>query len=202
MVRVKICGLTNLEDTQAAVTHGADAVGFVFAESPRRVEPDTVRDIVKHLPAFVSAVGVFVNEEMERVREIREYCGLDVVQLVGDESEDEVAQLGGRIIKVCRVGDGRPLDTEGFPGATLLMDTHAPGVGGGTGKRFDWNLAVGPARRRPIILAGGLTPENVAGAVQTVAPYAVDVSSGVEKTKGRKDHVKISCFIRNAKRPT
>ena len=199
MVRVKICGLTNEDDARAAIENGADALGFVFAESPRRADPDTVRAMVKKIPVFISTVGVFVNEDIERVREIRDRCGLDAVQLSGDESEAYAASLGGRIIKVCRVGGGRAPAIEGFPDATLLLDTWSSQAAGGTGESFDWSLAVGPARSRPLILAGGLTPENVARAVSTVRPFAVDVSSGVEKTKGRKDHDKLSRFIRNAR---
>jgi phosphoribosylanthranilate isomerase len=198
-VRVKICGLTNLKDALAAAEAGADALGFVFADSPRRVEPDVVRDVIRRLPPFVVTVGVFVDETPKVVRELRDYCGLDAVQLHGDETEDDVAAIGGRAIKAIRIGDGRIVPATAFANATLLLDTYVPGTAGGTGKPFDWSLAVEPARQRPIVLAGGLTPENITRAIQIARPYAVDVSSGVEIEPGRKDHGKIAAFIRQAR---
>ncbi|MBU2549876.1 MAG: phosphoribosylanthranilate isomerase [Proteobacteria bacterium] len=199
MVRVKVCGLTNLDDSLAAAGFGADALGFVFAPSPRRIEPDKARGIVLGLPPFVLRVGVFVDAPVEWIEEVRRHCELDVVQLHGSESEDFVSCLGGRIIKGLRVGGETPLPERAYAGATLLLDTYEPGRAGGTGRTFDWSLAVEPARQRPVILAGGLTPDNVSQAVQTVSPYAVDVSSGVESEPGRKDHEKLECFIRRAK---
>ena len=198
-MKVKICGLTNLSDALAAAEAGADALGFVFAESPRRVEPDAVREIIRRLPPFVVTVGVFANQPPEAVRKLRDYCGLDTVQLHGDETEEDVAAIGGRGIKAIRVGDGRIVLATAFPNATLLLDTYVPGTAGGTGISFDWSLAAGPARQRPIILAGGLTSENVTRAIEIVRPYAVDVSSGVEIEPGRKDHGKIAAFIRQAR---
>jgi phosphoribosylanthranilate isomerase len=199
MVRVKICGITSIEDALAAARFGADALGFIFAESPRRVTPDHTRSIIAKLPPFVLRVGLFVNESVERIAEIREYCGLHLVQLHGDETEEDVNRLGTGVIKVMKAGGAAPISTDAFPTATLLLDTYSPNARGGTGKAFDWNLATGPAKCRPIILAGGLTPENVTDAVRIVDPYAVDVSSGVESKPGRKDHEKLACFIRRAK---
>ena len=199
MVRVKICGLTNPEDAQAAIRWGADALGFILAESPRRVEPDTIRDIIRRLPPFVVTVGVFVNADLDDIRAVRDYCGLDAVQLHGDQSPEFLRALGGRVVKVLRVGPDRPLDPAAYPQATLLLDTYSPEAHGGTGRTFDWRLAVDAARQRPIILAGGLSPANVARAIETVKPYAVDVSSGVEKDKGRKDHDQMALFIARAK---
>ncbi len=199
MVRVKICGLTNLEDALAAAECGADALGFVFASSPRRVDPETVRKITGQMPSFVLSVGVFVDEKTSVVKEIREYCGLDAVQLHGHETEEEAAAIGGRIIKAVRPGCSVAVAKKIFPSATLLLDTYVPGLAGGSGACFDWSLAMEPARQRPVILAGGLNPENVAEAVGTVGPYAVDVASGVEKEPGRKDHDKLESFIQRAK---
>jgi phosphoribosylanthranilate isomerase len=196
---VKICGITRLEDAMAALRMGADALGFVFAESPRRMAPDRAREIVRAIPPLIQTVGLFVNEHREEMEEIKRYVGLDVLQLHGDESPEEVAQLRGRVIKALRVrADGVPNEDD-FPDVTLLLDAHAPSARGGTGRSFDWTLATEVALRRPVILAGGLTPENVTEAIRVVGPYAVDVSSGVELAPGRKDHDKMARFIRNAK---
>lgn len=199
MVRVKICGITSIEDALAAVSFGADALGFIFAPSPRRVTMEEVRAIVRRLPPLVTKVGVFVNESVDRVEEIQDLCGLDMVQLHGDETEEEVTRLGNGVIKAVRVRGAVPPRDDAFSSATLLLDTYSPEAEGGTGRAFDWLLAAGPARRRPIILAGGLTPENVAEAVEMVRPHAVDVASGVECEPGRKDHEKLARFIRRAK---
>ncbi|MFH1035452.1 MAG: phosphoribosylanthranilate isomerase [Pseudomonadota bacterium] len=198
MTRVKICGLTNLADALAAVAAGADALGFVLAKSPRRVTPQQVRDMVGQLPPLVATVGVFVDTPLEEVAKMRAWCGLDWAQLHGAQTPEELAPLGSRVLKVLSVGSQAP-DPEAFPGAHLLLDTAVPGRAGGTGRAFDWNLAVELARRRPIILAGGLNPDNVAQAVNIVKPFAVDVSSGVEKEPGRKDHAQIRNFIARAK---
>ncbi len=197
MVRVKICGITSLVDAMAAVRAGADALGFVFAPSPRRVSPDRVRTIVRELPPFVATVGVFVDAGLGEIRGIRAFCRLDLAQLHGDESEDFVNQLGNGTVKALRVRGVVPANT--YIGATLLLDTYSPSAQGGTGTTFDWNLASEISRSRPIILAGGLSPENVADAIRAVNPYAVDVSSGVEHEPGRKDHDKMSRFVRRAK---
>jgi len=199
VVRVKICGITCLEDALAAANLGADAVGFVFAASPRQVDPEAVRAIVSQLPPFVTAVGVFVNESVSRIQELRSFCRLDLVQLHGNETEKVVAQLGSRVIKAVTVGIETPSDVDGYGNATLLLDTYSAAAPGGTGKSFDWSLAVGVAKKRPILLAGGLTPENVVQAIKMVRPYGVDVSSGVEIGPGRKDHARIEQFIRAAK---
>ncbi len=199
MLRVKVCGITSTEDALAAASCGADVLGFVFAPSPRRVTSEQAREIIGRLPSHVRAVGVFVNESMARIKMIQSFCGLDMIQLHGDETEDEAALLGNRVIKAMRVGPDCPRWEDAYPTATLLLDTYCPDLRGGTGRTFDWRLAVGPATLRPIILAGGLTPENVVEAVKTVHPYAVDVSGGVESEPGRKDHDKLDRFIRAAK---
>ena len=199
MVRVKICGITSVEDATAAVRLGADALGFVFAPSPRRVTPDQARRIIDSLPPLVLTVGVFVNAPGEELMELKWYCGLDALQLSGNESEKTVDGLHGRVFKGLKVGKNGPPDGNSYPTAVLLLDTESGRAAGGTGKTFDWRLAVDVAKKRPIILAGGLTPENVRQAIETVHPYGVDVSSGVEMEPGRKDHDKIARFIHSAK---
>jgi len=198
-VRVKICGLTNLADALAAVRAGADALGFVLAPSPRQVTPAQVRSIVDSLPPMILTVGVFVNSDLREVAETRSYCGLDLVQLHGQESEQEAAALGRRVIKALPAGPGSQLSAEAYSGAILLLDAGRSKVKGGSGQTCNWELAASLARQRPIILAGGLNPDNVGQAVAQVNPYAVDVASGVEKEPGRKDHEQITKFIARAK---
>lgn len=195
-MRIKICGITNLEDARAAVDLGADALGFVFAESERRISPEKARDITNQLPPFVAKVGVFVNAPLTHLRRIRDYCGLDAVQLHGEEDADYIQALGPGVIKALRL-NGKPLDE--LPDAALLLDAYDPQLRGGTGKLCDWSAAKELAKTRLVILAGGLGPDNVAQAIEQVKPYAVDVSSGVEIEPGRKDHDKIASFIKNAR---
>jgi len=199
MVRVKICGITCLEDALAAVRHGTDALGFVFAPSVRQVTPEAARSIIGRLPALVTIVGVFVDAPPGWIMEVRRFCGLDAIQLHGDETEETVRLLRPRVIKVVHPEGNGSVQYDGYAGATLLLDALTPEARGGTGRTFDWNLAVETARKRRIILAGGLTPDNVLHAVRKVQPYGVDVSSGVEMEPGRKDHAKIESFIRRAK---
>ena len=199
MVRVKICGITSVEDAEAATRLGADALGFVFAPSPRRVTPDQARRIIGGLRPLVLTVGVFVCAEAEEMMEMKRYCGLDVLQLHGDESEETAARLVGRVFKALKVGRNGPPRGGCYPSAVLLLDTESARASGGTGRTFDWSSAAELARERPIILAGGLTPENVRQAIEAVQPYAVDVSSGVEIEPGRKDHDKVARFIQKAK---
>ena len=198
-VKIKICGLTNIEDALAAHRLGADALGFVLAESPRKVGAETVREIVNGLPPLAVTVGVFVNTPVKEIIRIRDYCGLDILQLHGEVNEKDLENLGRRVIKVVKMGGPDKAGLNGYPKAMLLLDTYSPDRAGGTGRTFDWNEAVDIARQRPVILAGGLKPENAASAVNIVKPYAVDVSSGVEKEPGRKDHAKIEHFINRAK---
>jgi phosphoribosylanthranilate isomerase len=202
MVRVKICGITDISSALAAAEAGADALGFVFAPSPRRITPSQACRICRELPPFISRVGVFADAPLEEVRAVAEYCGLDAIQLHGSESPDYCRSLGRRVIKAFRVGDEiDPVELSGYPADAILLDTFVAGQKGGTGQPFDWQLAAGLKLSRPLILAGGLTPENVGRAVAIVQPYGVDVSSGVEKDgqPGKKDPDKIRRFIAAAK---
>ncbi|MCB2189219.1 MAG: phosphoribosylanthranilate isomerase [Deltaproteobacteria bacterium] len=201
MIRVKICGLTNLADALVAVAAGADALGFVLAESPRRVSPEVVREIVAALPPLVTTVGVFVRETPAEAARLRDELGLTAMQLHGAARPGELAGLGGpaRVLRVCRVGRDPLPGPADWPGATVLLDTYQPGQAGGTGQSFDWGLARELAAQRPVILAGGLGPHNVQMAISAARPYAVDVASGVEAEPGKKDHDKLREFLRRAK---
>jgi phosphoribosylanthranilate isomerase len=198
---VKICGLTNKGDALHAAGSGADAIGLVFyAQSPRFVSLEIACDICAALPPFVTRVGLFVNASPELIREAVSCCGLDVVQLHGDETPAQADCSPLRTIKALRVRNLASLDGhEKYQVSTLLLDAWVPGEYGGTGECFNWDIAAAVAATRPVILAGGLTPENVSAAVARVKPYAVDVSSGVEKTPGEKDPDKVAAFIRAVK---
>jgi phosphoribosylanthranilate isomerase len=201
MVRVKICGITSAEDALQAVESGADALGFVFHEkSPRRLSPDQVAAIVRLLPPFVQAVGLFVNADIEFVNATAGLCRLDLIQLHGDESPDYCAQVERRVIKAFRIKDITSLDpVKEYRVAGYLLDAWSPVAYGGTGTTFNWDVAKAAKVYGPIILAGGLDVDNVRQAVDSVAPYAVDVSSGVEAAPGKKDPEKVGEFIRRAK---
>jgi phosphoribosylanthranilate isomerase len=201
MVRVKICGITRVEDALHAVGAGADALGFVFHEaSTRNILPERAKEIIGALPPFIQTVGLFVNCEAGLINEIADSCGLDTVQLHGDEPPEFCGLLRRRVIKAFRVRDMKSLDTvKNYRVAGILLDAYSPHAFGGTGLTFDWEFASSASVHGPIILAGGLTPDNVREAVSRVAPYAVDVSSGVESSPGRKDPEKVSDFIRRAK---
>lgn len=199
MVKVKICGITSVEIALTATNAGADALGFVFAPSRRQLTPERARQIIQELPPLVTKVGVFVNEPVELVNEIAQYCGLDVVQLHGQESPEYCQQMGRAVIKGISVRDSDSLAVlSAYQVQGFLLDTYHPDQRGGTGTTFDWSLMLEAQSNRPMILAGGLTPENVAQAVKLVQPYGVDVSSGVE-TNGIKDPFKIEAFIKGAK---
>jgi phosphoribosylanthranilate isomerase len=201
MVKVKICGITNLEDALMAVEAGADALGFVFFQgSSRYISPELAATIICHLPPFVQTVGLFVNEEAAVVNTLADRCALDIVQLHGEESPDYCQTVRRRIIKAFRVKDASSLTTmKDYNVAGCLLDAWSPAAHGGTGTTFNWDIVAHAATSRSIILAGGLTPENVAGAVATVKPYAVDVSSGVERAPGKKDAGLVGRFIRAAR---
>lgn len=204
MVRVKICGITNLEDALMAVEYGADALGFVFATSPRRIQPEVAKEIIMELPPFVSKVGVFVDEEAEAVQKIAKECGLNSLQFHGKESPVYCSAFKGayKVIKAFRVSADFKLETlRGYEVDGALLDTYIEGRAGGSGLTFDWKIAreVKVSSMRPLILSGGLSPENVAQAISETEPFAVDVSSGVEISPGKKDGEKMREFIRAAK---
>jgi len=206
MVKVKICGITNLEDALLSIDCGADILGFNFFEkSPRYVAPQNAAGIIDKIPNDILRVGVFVNMETYRIDEFVQLLKLDAVQLHGDESADFVSELkretDAKVIKAFRVSSDfmveRVLD---FQTETVLLDKFSNEHYGGTGERFDWKIAHDvKGLDVEIFLAGGLTPENVAEAVQNVRPYAVDVASGVESSPGKKDPKKLEAFIKNAK---
>jgi phosphoribosylanthranilate isomerase len=194
---LKICGLTNETDAVQAASAGATALGVVFAPgSPRCVSADRARDIVEAVPADVPVVGVFVNASLEEIVAIVAHSGIRVVQLHGDEPERYAAALKMPLLRAA----GVDVPIERWPTATLLLDAVSGAERGGTGRRVDWTQAADIARRRKTVLAGGLTPANVAEAIATVRPFGVDVSSGVEASPGRKDHGKVTEFIENARK--
>jgi phosphoribosylanthranilate isomerase len=201
--RVKICGITRLEDARAAVGLGADAIGLVFyPPSPRAVTPETAAAIVESLPPFVSVVGLFVDEARSCIAEILKTVPLDLLQFHGEESPEQCAGHGRPWIKAIRMHESVDLVSvmhEYADGAGLLLDTYQAGVPGGTGVTFDWDR-IPRELASNIILAGGLNPQNVEQAIRQVHPYAVDVSGGVEAAKGIKDADKLAAFIAGVNR--
>jgi phosphoribosylanthranilate isomerase len=197
-MRVKICGISNPPDAVTAVEGGADMLGFMFyEESPRFVAVDTAAAIIRQLPPFVVNVGVFVNASADFVWRAIRACGLNLLQFHGDETPDFCLQFGVMSMKAFRMRDAESLQTlSAYHTDAWLLDAFVPGRHGGTGATFNWDLALEAKQSgRPIILAGGLTPENVGEAIRKVAPFAVDVSSGVESAPGKKDAAKIRAFI-------
>ncbi|MBU6401701.1 MAG: phosphoribosylanthranilate isomerase [Verrucomicrobia bacterium] len=198
-LKIKICGITNLSDALAAVDAGADALGFVFYEpSPRHVLARTAAGIIRRLPPLIAKVGVFVNAAESVVHQVVAECGLDTLQFHGEESPEFCRKFApSKVIKAFRIRDADSLRAlPAYETAAWLLDSYVPETVGGTGEKFNWDLAcVAKEFGQPIILAGGLTPENVAEAVHEVWPYGVDVSSGVEATPGRKDAQLIRDFI-------
>ncbi|HEV7525781.1 MAG TPA: phosphoribosylanthranilate isomerase [Acidimicrobiia bacterium] len=195
---VKICGITNEDDALLATAVDADALGFVLAPSPRQVHPEVVRDIVRRLPREVHTIGVFRNERPERIIEIVGRSGLRGVQLHGAEPASEVAWIRERVqfvIQAFSAGDPALASARKSAADIILIDSPTPG----SGKVFDWQLAEGAPVGKRILLAGGLTPENVGDAIRLVRPWGVDVSTGVEQTRGRKDPVKLRQFVAAAR---
>ncbi|HHJ80866.1 MAG TPA: phosphoribosylanthranilate isomerase [Candidatus Tenderia electrophaga] len=199
--RIKICGITRPEDGVEAARLGADAIGLVFYDkSPRAVTPNQAAEIVAALPAFVTAVGLFVDPESISVETVLAQVPLDLIQFHGNETPAQCRRFGRPYLKAIRMRDGIDLPTEQrrFSDARgLLLDTYQPGVPGGTGEAFEWDR-VPECLAASIVLAGGLTPDNVAAAIKQVRPYAIDVSGGVEASKGIKDAAKMADFFRNA----
>lgn len=198
LVQVKVCGITTPEDAAMAAQAGAAAIGLVFwPGSPRFVDRAMARRIVEVLPSFLARVGVFVDQSLDMMTRTSDDVGLDVIQLHGAERPEMVACLPRRAIKAIRVGGGSVLDeVSRYQGAGILLDTKDEKRPGGTGRTFDWQTAQQVRARVPfLVLAGGLTADNVAAAIKTVGPDAVDVSSGVEATPGRKDPKKLKAFL-------
>lgn len=203
MIKIKICGITNLEDALAACTCGADALGFIVApeakERGRYIEPDHAQSIIAQLPPFVTTVGVTVNETVEKMRQLLQI--FDRLQLHGEESPEECALVGPCAYKAFRVSpEFTPHTLEKYPGQTCLLDAWSPTGRGGTGQTFDWVTAIQASKIKRIILAGGLTPDNVEEAVLRVRPYGIDASSSLESSPGKKDHGRIRIFINNARK--
>jgi len=207
--RIKMCGLTRIKDVEFGFSLGLDALGFIFYEkSPRNVLPDFVKEIVEKIPPFVDCVGVFVDREMEEVEEIIEYCGLSHAQLHGKEDHkycERVERFASpcHVIKAFRVSDSsRTSDFTPYDEVVhgYLLDTYKKGNAGGTGEIFDWNIIQQLDLKRPMILAGGLSPENIESAIQTVRPFCVDVNSGVEIEPGIKDRAKIVEFVQKVRK--
>jgi phosphoribosylanthranilate isomerase len=198
-MRVKVCGITTLEDALSAAGEGVDALGFNFyQESPRYIDPASARSIISRLPPFVAVVGLFVNvSDPGEVARLAGAAGVHTLQLHGEETPEYCGRLAEwPLIKAFRVDDRLNSDDfERYQVSAFLLDAHDEGLWGGTGRAFDWTLAKGIRGRRPIILAGGLKPENVGRAIRTVQPYAVDVCSGVEASPGRKDAARLREFM-------
>jgi phosphoribosylanthranilate isomerase len=192
---VKICGITRMEDADAAVALGAAAIGFVFwPQSPRAVDPERARAIAAALPPFVTTVGVFVNQTPAFVNDIAAHVGLGAVQLHGDEPIDVLERIERPVVKALAMGGSE--DADAWPARVrLLIDVHDPDQRGGTGRTVDWGRAAAIAARRPVLLAGGLNAGNVADAIRTVRPFGIDVSSGVESSPGVKDHARMRALF-------
>lgn len=200
MTRIKICGITNMEDAAAAASLGADAIGFIFADSPRRIDPDQARKISAAVSPLVGKVGVFVNESPDIIRKMAEYCGLTAVQLYGPAAWPPAEKISCPTIPAFRVRDGSVLDEiRCFLPPFFLLDTFSGNGAGGTGRSFDWEIARRANAFGRVILAGGLRADNIELALQSALPYAVDVSSGIELSPGKKDIRKMETFIKKVR---
>ena len=198
MTRIKICGITNIEDALVAINLEVDALGFVFyPKSPRYIEPEKVKEIRRNVPLFTLCIGVFVNETKDRVLEIAKQCNLDALQFHGNESPEYCSHFFGyKVIKSFPLKTKEDLKTiEPYPVHAILVDAFDPVRIGGTGKKVDWELAREAKSYGPLILAGGLNEDNIEEAIRVVNPYGVDISSGIEKSPGIKDHKKMSRFV-------
>lgn len=199
-MKVKICGIRDISTALSAVDNGADALGFVFAESKRKINPEAAGEIIRELPGEVLKIGVFVNETKEAIEEIANVSGINVIQLHGDETPEFCSSFSLPVIKALSVGSPDDLSQlDEFSCEYILLDSPKGKYRGGNGVSFDWSILNKPMQDKKIILAGGLNPENVGEGIKATNPYMVDVSSGVE-TEGKKDPKKIKRFIDNAKR--
>ncbi|MDI6785494.1 MAG: phosphoribosylanthranilate isomerase [bacterium] len=201
MVKIKVCGITNIKDALECVELGIDALGFIFAESKRRVNKETVKEIARELPPFITLVGVFVNEEKETVKKIAKYCKLDILQFHGQETTNYCQEfIEYKTIKSFSIKSKFSLeDVNNFQVSAYLFDTFKMGTHGGTGICFDWNVLKRASFKRPIIISGGLNSDNIARCINLLQPYAVDICSGVEEYPGKKDKEKLRNFIKKIK---
>ncbi len=200
MTWIKICGITNIEDALKAASLGVDAVGFIFAPSLRRVEPDMAQKIIQGLPGALLKVGVFVDEELKEVERVAKYCGLHILQLHGKESHEYCRRVSRPLFKTIHIKDfGSLKDMEPYGDVSILLDTYSPVQAGGTGTSFPWEIALIAKEKRDFILSGGLHPLNVREAIHKVKPWGVDVCSGVETNPGKKDHQKMKEFVKEVK---
>lgn len=200
MTRIKICGITNIDDALTAVELGADALGFVFSRSKRQINSDQANEIIASLPPYISKIGVFVDEDARTVEEIYKYCRLTAVQLHGDEDNTYLNSLHVPFYKVFKVVDDGVVDIikkSNLP--SFMLDTYSETDSGGTGKSFDWQIARKAREFGRVILSGGLNPDNIINSLEIVRPYAVDVSSGVELSPGKKDFQKMATFIKKVR---
>ena len=201
MTWIKICGITNEEDALQAVSLEVDAVGFIFAPSPRRVEPFTAQEIVQYLPPSVLRVGVFVNQDYSEVERILKDCGLTALQFHGKELPEYCRKFSLPVIKAIPIKDLESLrEIDKYPNVSILLDTYHPAKAGGTGKTFPWETALKAKEKKNFILSGGLTPDNVEEAIRKVRPFGVDVGSGVESMPGKKDFFKKVEFVKEVKK--
>ncbi len=203
-IYVKICGITNLDDALDAIKYGADAVGFIFhKESPRYISPENASLIVQELPKHITKIGVFVDSPRREIEAVLRSSSLSAIQLHGDQHPEDCTGYDVAVIKAFRVGENFDLTQLGlFEVQAILLDTLRPGKPGGTGETFDWNVAVQAKQYGKLLLSGGLTAKNIEDAIRFVRPYGVDVSSGVEKSPGKKDPGKVREFIIKAKTTT
>jgi phosphoribosylanthranilate isomerase len=201
MTWIKICGITNLEDGLKAASLGVDALGFVFARSARRIEPDIAKRIIQPLPGSLLKVGIFVDEKSEQVQRLADYCGLNGLQFHGSESPEYCRKFLPPVFKAIRIRDSESLKEMGkYQDVSLLLDAYSPAQAGGTGQSFPWEVALVAKEKRDFILSGGLNPLNVGEAIKKVKPWGVDVSSGVESSSGKKDLLKMAEFVKEVRK--
>ena len=201
MTWIKICGITNLQDALEAAALGVDALGFIFAPSPRKIDPEVAREIITSLPPAMGKVGVFVNEDLGEVKRIADRCGLDTLQFHGEEAPECCQQVSLRVLKAIRFKNSESIKEMGkYPGIPILLDTYNAGRAGGTGEAFSWELAREARQWRNFILSGGLNPGNVYRAIHLLHPLGVDVCSGVERVPGWKDLFRMIEFVKEVRR--
>lgn len=197
MTRIKVCGITNIDDARTAIELGVDAIGFVFAPSPRYIEPAGARAIIRTITPFVTTVGVFMDQSIDQVKRVVAFTGVDVIQLHGEEPPSYCAALDMRVIKRVRVNDRATAGLLVTAMRAYHVSAYLLDPGSGSGQTFDWSVAT--TANMPIIVAGGLTPDNVGDVIRTLHPYGVDVSSGVEKKPGVKAPGKIKAFVKEVR---